>query len=110
MTMPSPLTRIKVPASAARGSIVPIKVLVSHVMETGDRRDAAGERVPRHIVNRFTCTFNGQPVFSCDLGTGVSANPFFEFDLRLAESGRLNFNWFDDDGSVYQDGADIEAV
>lgn len=110
MTAPSPQTRIKVPARAPRGSIVPIKALVSHVMETGDRRDANGALVPRHIVNRFTCTFNGRTVFTCVLGTGISANPFFEFDLRLTESGKLAFLWADDAGARFEHSATIEAT
>lgn len=107
---PAALTRVKVPASAPRGSIVPIKALVSHVMETGDRRDASGRLVPRRIVHRFACAFNGQPVFSCTLGTAMSSNPFLDFDLKLDTSGRLTFQWFDDDGSVYEYTADIEAT
>jgi sulfur-oxidizing protein SoxZ len=105
----TPQTRISVPASAPRGSIVPIKALVSHVMETGDRRDAAGTPLPRNIVNSFACTFNDRPVFACTLGTGISTNPFFEFDLRLKESGRLAFTWIDDKGVVYENAAEIEA-
>lgn len=110
MTIPTPTPRIKVPEEAPRGSIMPIKALISHPMETGDRRDGNGARVPRHIVKRFECTFNGKALFACDLGTGISANPFFEFDLRLDESGRLDFAWHDDDGSTYRASAEIRAI
>jgi sulfur-oxidizing protein SoxZ len=109
MTAGIPRTRVNVPASAPRGSIIPIKALVNHVMETGDRRDGNGALVPRNIVNRFICTFNNREVFACTLGTGVSANPFFEFDLWLSESGRLAFTWIDDKGVVYENAAEIEA-
>lgn len=110
MTVPTPTPRIKVPETAPRGSVVLIKALISHPMETGDRRDASGARVPRNIIERFDCTFNNQLVFACDLGTGISANPFFEFDLALGESGVLDFSWRDQDGAIYRTTASIEAV
>lgn len=110
MTQPVPTPRIKVPESAPRGSVVIIKALISHPMETGDRKDAAGQLVPRNIIERFDCTFNGKAVFGCDLGTGISANPFFEFDLALEENGELQFIWRDQDGAVYRANASIKAV
>lgn len=110
LTIPTPTPRIKVPDTAPRGSVVAIKALISHPMETGDRRDDAGALVPRHIIQRFECMFNGQAVFNCELGTGVSANPFFEFDLRLNESGQLDFVWHSDDGSVYRATETIKAT
>lgn len=108
--MSEPTTRFNAPSSAPRGSVVSIRALVSHPMETGDRKDAGGKLVPRRIVERFVVTFNGHAVFSCALGTGISANPFFEFHLRLPEGGELEMVWLDQDGSIYRDTARIEAT
>ena len=55
---------------AKKGDLVEVKALVSHVMETGQRRDAAGNIVPRKILNKFICTVAGKQVFAADFETG----------------------------------------
>ena len=99
--------RIKVPKSAKAGEVIVIKTLISHTMETGQRKDNDGNTIPRKIINKFTCEFNGQPVFSTDLEPAISANPFFEFNAKVSESGTFKFTWVDDDGSVYEAAEDI---
>ena len=69
-------------------------------MESGFRENEQGELLPRHIINFFKCEFNGQPVFSCDLDPGISANPYFVFNARVDEAGTFKFTWVDDDGTV----------
>jgi sulfur-oxidizing protein SoxZ len=92
--------RIKLPTQARKGEVIEIKTLIAHPMETGLRKDADGKLIPRKIINRFTCTFNGKPVFSVDLDTAVAANPYLRFTTRVEESGTFRFSWFDDDGTV----------
>ena len=92
--------RIKMPAEAKKGEVIEIRTLVSHVMETGLRRDESGKIVPRKIINKFTCEFNGKPVFSVDLETAIAANPYVKFTARVDQSGTFRFAWFDDDGTV----------
>lgn len=92
--------RIKLPKTATKGEVIQIKTLVSHVMETGLRKDAAGNIVPRKIINKFVCVFNGKPVFSIDLEPAIAANPYLQFTARVEESGTFKFAWTDDDGTV----------
>jgi sulfur-oxidizing protein SoxZ len=92
--------RLKVPKEARKGEVIEIKTLMSHVMETGLRKDAAGNIIPRKIINKFTCEFNGKPVFSADLEPAIAANPFLQFTAKLEESGTFKFIWVDDDGTV----------
>ena len=92
--------RIRLPKRAKKGEIIQIRALFSHPMESGLRRDAGGKLVPRKIVNRFACTFNGKPVFGCDLEPGIAANPYLQFSARVQESGTFRFAWTDDDGTV----------
>jgi sulfur-oxidizing protein SoxZ len=106
--MPRP--RLNLPRTAARGEIVEIKALVAHNMESGQHRDVQGNPIPRKILNRFTCTFNGAPVFQADLFPGVSANPFLTFYARVEQTGRFEFIWTDDDGSVITESANIEVT
>ncbi|MCG6114145.1 MAG: thiosulfate oxidation carrier complex protein SoxZ [Mesorhizobium sp.] len=95
--------RVSIPDTAAAGELITIRALISHVMENGLRRDSSGEIIPRRIINRFTCAFNGETVFACDLDSAIAANPYFEFTAKVPESGTFQFEWHDDDGSVYTD-------
>ena len=96
MSMTKP--RIKVPDKIKAGDIVEIKTLISHVMETGNRKDKDGKTIPRNIINTFTATFGGQPVFKADLQPGISANPYVAFHVRVPATGDLEMTWIDDLG------------
>ncbi len=84
---------------AKKGELVEVKALVSHVMESGQRKDSSGNVVPRKIINRFACTVNGNEVFSADFEPAISANPYIQFKFRALESGPVVLTWTDDDGS-----------
>ena len=84
---------------AAKDDIVEVKALVSHVMETGLRKDANGNPIARKILNKFSCTVNGKQVFSADFEPAISANPYIQFKFRAEESGPVVLTWTDDDGS-----------
>ncbi len=92
--------RIKMPKEAKRGSVIEIKTLVPHSMESGQRRDQNGAIVPRKIINRFSCTFNGKLMFGCELEPAVAANPYLQFSVRAEASGVFAFAWTDDDGTT----------
>ena len=102
--------RIKLPESAEKGEAIEIRTLFAHVMETGFRKDESGKLIPREIINRFTCTFNGKPVFSVDLEPAIAPNPYIKFTARVAESGTFRFTWFDDDGTVTTEDRKIEVT
>ena len=94
--MPSAL--INVPSRARRGDIIEIKTLMSHIMETGYRRTAAGDLVPRDIITSFACRYNGVEVFRADLFPAIAANPFITFFTVATESGKFEFEWIGDKG------------
>ena len=93
--------RVKVPKSAAAGETITIKTLISHKMESGQRKDSDGNKIPRSIINRFTAEFNGQSVIDVTMEPAISTNPYFEFAATVPEAGEFKFTWYDDDGSVY---------
>jgi sulfur-oxidizing protein SoxZ len=95
--------RVKVPKTAKAGEVVTIKTLISHPMESGQRKDKDGNVIPRHIVNHFSASFNGQEVIAVAMEPAVSANPYFEFSMKVPETGTLAFEWVDDDGTVYKE-------
>src|SRR5215471_6100864 len=74
---------INLPESAKRGEVIEIKTLIQHPMETGYRLDSNGARIPRDIINRFRCTYNGEDVFRAELFPAIAANPVHRvFDDR----------------------------
>jgi len=87
-----------VPPRVKRGEIIEIKTLISHTMETGFRRTQLGALIPRDIIRRFTCTYNGTEVFRAELHPAISANPFIVFSTIAVESGTLEFHWTGDNG------------
>ena len=89
---------INVPRQAKRGDIIEIKTLISHVMETGFRRDNIGKPIPRNIITQFTCTYNGEEIFSADLHPAIAANPFISFSTIATDSGTIAFEWTGDNG------------
>jgi sulfur-oxidizing protein SoxZ len=93
-------TLINVPPKAKRGQVIEIKTLISHVMETGYRRNETGVAIPRDIINLFVCTYNGAEIFRADLHQAIAANPFITFFTVATESGTLEFRWTDDNGKV----------
>lgn len=93
--------RVKVPKTASAGDTIIIKTLISHKMESGQRKDSDGNRIPQSIINTFTCDFNGQNVINVELHGAISTNPYFQFEATVPESGDFTFTWNDDDGSVY---------
>lgn len=84
---------------AKKGDIVEVKALVQHIMETGQRKDAQGQTIPRKILHKFTCTVAGKEVFAADFEPAVSANPYIQFKFKATESGPVVLTWIDDDGS-----------
>ncbi|MGF1446987.1 MAG: thiosulfate oxidation carrier complex protein SoxZ [Pikeienuella sp.] len=101
--------RVKVPRKAEVGEVVTIKTLISHPMESGQRKDkATGELIPRKIINHFVASFEGETVFEAVIEPAVSANPYFAFDMTVPGAGELSFAWTDDDGSVYETSKNIK--
>ena len=99
--MANPVPRVRVPAQAKAGDLIEIKTLISHDMESGQRKDAAGKVIPRQIINKFTAVFNGKTVFEADWHPAISANPYQSFFFKAKESGEFAFTWKDDNGSDY---------
>jgi len=93
--------RVKAPKKAAAGETVTLKTLISHKMESGQRKDGDGNPIPRSIINRFTCDFNGKNVIDVTMEPAISTNPYFQFDAVIPEAGDMVFTWYDDDGDVY---------
>lgn len=90
-----PQSRVSVPPIAKRGSVVPVRALITHPMETGMRLDGMEEWVRKRILSRFECVYNGTSIFRARLYTAVATNPYFQFFARAQDSGTFEFSWYD---------------
>lgn len=98
--MPDPM-RIR---AVMMGELVDVKILMAHVMETGQRKDADGNLVPAHYIVNVTATCNGRTVMAAEWGPSVSKNPYFSFRFRGGAKGdKLSITWKDTDGETRTD-------
>ncbi|NNU79251.1 thiosulfate oxidation carrier complex protein SoxZ [Halovulum dunhuangense] len=102
--------RVRAPKTATPGEVVVLKTLISHPMESGQRRDSDGNIIPRSIINRFTCTYGGETVIEMELHGAISTNPYIEFEAKVPASGEFVFTWYDDDGDVYEERAEVTVA
>jgi len=109
MAMKKP-PRIKVPHSVRTGEVIEVKTLATHMMETGNRKDAEGNVIPRDIIHNFTAAFDGTPVFSAELGPGIAANPYIAFYLKVPGPGALTLTWRDDSGATTVERVELNVV
>jgi len=93
-------TLIQVPARASRGQVIELRVLIAHPMETGYRPGADGRVLPRDILRKFACRYNGETVFTAEFHPAIAANPYLAFCTVATESGTLEFEWQGDNGFV----------
>jgi sulfur-oxidizing protein SoxZ len=100
--MAAPVPRVRMPTSAKVGEVIEVKTLISHEMESGNRKDKDGKAIPRKIIKAFAASFNGKEIFKSDWHPAISANPYLSFFVKVPEAGTFEFAWTDDDGSVYK--------
>ena len=87
-----------------------VRVLMSHEMETGQRKDAAGKTIPAHFITEVTATCNGKTVLSAQWGTSISKNPYLQFQFSGAKAGdKVAVSWTDNKGDKRTDEAVIAA-
>jgi sulfur-oxidizing protein SoxZ len=91
-------TSITIPAKAKKGSIIEIRAIAQHDMESGFRYTEGGKIIPRDIIRIFTCTYNNVEIFKADFYPGIGANPLIIFTTIATENGLLEFKWVGDDG------------
>ena len=92
----------------AQGDKTTVRVLVSHEMESGQRKDAAGKIVPAWFIQTINATWNGKTVMSAQWGTAVSKNPFVQFSFKGGKAGdKIMVSWTDNHGDKRSDEAVI---
>ena len=103
-------TSVTVPPRAQRGSIIEIRAIAQHDMESGFRYTDGGKIIPRDIIRVFTCTYNNVEIFKADFYSGIGANPLVIFTTIATETGTLEFRWIGDHGYEAVNQANITVV
>lgn len=94
--------------AAAKDGVTEVKVLMSHEMETGQRKDSSGNLVPAHFITEVTATWNGKTVLEAQFGTAVSKNPYLAFKFKGGAKGdKVAVSWKDNKGDSRTDEAVI---
>jgi len=92
------------------GDKVDVRILMSHEMETGQRKDAKGALVPAHFIQNVTATHNGKTVLAAEWGPAVAKNPFLAFKFAGGKPGdKIVVTWVDNKGDKRTDEAVISA-
>ena len=74
--------------AAVTGDVAEVKVLMSHPMETGTRKDAKTDKlIPAEFINAVVATLNGKTVMEAQWGTAISKNPFLGFKVKGVKAG-----------------------
>ena len=93
--MPGPM---KMRATLGQG-FTDIRVLMTHPMETGQRKDSEGKIVPTHFIQNLTVKVNGRPVIEAQTSQAISRNPVFSFRLKGGAKGdKIEVSWLDNHG------------
>jgi sulfur-oxidizing protein SoxZ len=91
---------MKIRATQA-GGFIEIRVLMTHPMETGQRKDPDGKPVALHFIQNVTVKLNGKPVVESQISQAVSRNPVFSFRVKGGTRGdKVEVAWLDNRGET----------
>ncbi|NTW52253.1 MAG: thiosulfate oxidation carrier complex protein SoxZ [Chlorobiaceae bacterium] len=97
--------------AVAQGEVVSVKLLIQHPMETGRRKDAAGNIVPANYITEVTASHKGEDVFHAEFGPGVSRDPYLSFQFAGAKAGdTLSISWVDTNGGAEKSDFTITGI
>lgn len=90
----------------AAGDKTTVRVLMSHEMETGQRKDSAGKAIPAWFIQELTALHNGRQVLAAHWGPSIAKNPFLQFVVKGAKAGdKITVRWVDNRGDKRSDEA-----
>ena len=90
------------------GDKATVRVLMSHEMETGQRKDSAGKVIPAWFIQEVSASLNGKQVLAAQWGPSVAKNPFLQFNVKGAKAGdKVSITWKDNKGESRTDEATV---
>ncbi|HEY7460441.1 MAG TPA: thiosulfate oxidation carrier complex protein SoxZ [Gemmatimonadota bacterium] len=106
-THPIGEAKILLPPGIQRDSLIYVRTLISHPMDTGFFKDHAGKPIPAHFIDAVTVTYGGEEVARFTWTSGISRDPFLTFPLRATREAPLAVTWRDNRGGVYRQSVDV---
>jgi sulfur-oxidizing protein SoxZ len=99
--------KILLPRSIQRDSLIYIRTLITHPMDTGFFRDHQGSPIPAYFIQDVRVTYGGDEVARFRWTSGISRDPFLTFPLKATREAPLEITWTDNRGGVFRQSADI---
>lgn len=94
--------------AAEKDGVTEVKVLMSHLMETGLRKDGDGNVIPAHFIQEVTATCKDKQVLAAQWGPAVSRDPFLSFKFKGGSKGdEVKVTWLDNKGETRTDTTEI---
>ena len=94
--------------ASAKGEFVDVRVLMAHEMETGQRKNAAGEVIPAWYISEVVASLNGKPVLKAHWGPAIAKNPYMQFKILGGKAGdKVTVSWVDSKGDKRTDEATV---
>ena len=94
--------------AAAKDGVTEVRVLMAHVMETGQRKDSSGALIPAHFITELSAKHNDKLVLSAQFGPSVSTNPYLAFKFKGGAKGeKVIVSWKDNKGDSRTDEATV---
>jgi sulfur-oxidizing protein SoxZ len=88
--------------------VVDVKVLMNHIMETGQRKDASGNVIPAHFIQTVVAKHGDKVVMTAQWGPAVSKDPFVNFKFKGGKKGdKVTVTWNDNKGDSRTDEATV---
>ena len=94
--------------AANKDGVTEVKVLISHEMETGQRKDANGAIVPAWFITELVAKHGDKVVLAAEFGSSVSKNPYLAFKFKGGAKGeKVTVSWKDNKGDSRTDEATV---
>ena len=90
------MAKIKLKPKARKG-VIGIKALIKHPMETGLRKKK-GKVVPANHIVHMVVLHNGNTVVDADIGSSISKDPYFKFNVPGAKGDTIELKYKDSKG------------
>jgi sulfur-oxidizing protein SoxZ len=84
-----------------QGGLVTVKALVKHPMETGQRKDKNGNKIPEHFIQQITAKANGEVIMEAQWSPAVSKNPYLAFQYDGKKGDTIEIAMVDNEGKTF---------
>ncbi len=93
---------------ALQGDVANVRALISHPMESGQRKDASGNLVPAHYITDITVAVNGTQVIHGEWSGAISTNPYFECNVKAKAGDKIVVKWVDNKGESKEETVEVK--